>query len=144
MSGPSRRHSPSSSRSTKVMQWGLPTDAAVRVDREGRLLRTAVVPEILREDAEPIPGLLRLAAVRVEDAQSEIGALRGNEQEDAVRADAPVPVAHAADGPGRERSAEILLVDHDIVVAETVALREGDHGRGSSTRRPVAAETYPV
>src|SRR5262249_30479470 len=72
-------------------------DAALRVDGEGRLLRTASLPEILREDPEPVAGLLRLAAVRVEDAQPELGALARYEQQDAVRADAPVPIADSHD-----------------------------------------------
>src|SRR5262249_32803646 len=116
-------------------------EAALRVDREGRLLRAPALPEVLREDSQPVAGLLRLAAVGIEDAQPEVGARRGPEQENAVRADAPVPVADAGDRLGRERRAQVLLVHDDVVVAEPVALGEGDHGRESSMRRPRAAET---
>ena len=119
-------------------------DAALGIDREGRLLRAAVVPEILREDPEPVARLLGLTAVGVEDAQAEIGALRGDEQQDAVRPHAPVPIADPPDRLLGERSAQVFLLDHDVVVAEPVALGEGNHGRDSSTRRPAAADTYPA
>src|SRR5262249_23517249 len=116
-------------------------ETALRIHREGWLLRASALPEVLREDPEPVAGFLRLAAVGVEDAQPEVGARRGHEQENAVRADAPVPVADTRNRFRRERRAQVLLVDDDVVVAEPVTLREGDHGRGSSTRRPLAAET---
>src|SRR5262245_10724403 len=116
-------------------------DAALRVDREGRLLGPAALPEILREDPEPITRLLRFTAVRVEDAQPEVSPRGGNEQEDAVGAHAPVAIADPLDRLLGEWSLEILLLHHDVVVAEAMAFCEGDHGRVSSTRRPLAAET---
>src|SRR6266699_3824783 len=90
-------------------------DAALRVDRERWLLRTAALPEILREDPQAVSRLLRLAAVGIEDAQPEIGALAGDEQQDAVGAHAPVPIADALDRLLGKRSLEVLLLHHDVV-----------------------------
>ena len=103
-----------------------------------------VVPEVLREDPEAVARLLRFAPVGVEDAEAEVGARGGHAQEDPVGTDTPVPVAEATNHRRRERRRQIRLIDHDVVVAEPVALREADHARPSSTRRPVAADTYPA
>src|SRR5262249_43640896 len=104
-------------------------DAALGVDRERGLLRPAVVPEELGEDAQPVTRLLRLAAVRVEDTQAEIGARARHQEQDAIRADAPVPVADPADRLGRKRAWKIALVHDDVVVAEPVSLHERNHDR---------------
>src|SRR5206468_3766891 len=117
-------------------------DAALGLHREGRRLRAPPVPEVLREDPEPVAGLLRLAPVRVEDAEAEVGAQAGHAEEDPVGADPPVPVTDRPDRAGGQRLAQIGLVDDDVVVAEAVALRKRDHARSSSTRRPVPADPY--
>src|SRR4029450_1867129 len=49
-------------------------DATLGIDRERGLLGAAVVPEVLGKDAQAVARLLRLAAVRIEDAQDEVGA----------------------------------------------------------------------
>src|SRR4029450_2306549 len=96
-----------------------------------------VVVEVLGEDAEAVAGLLRLAPVGIEDAEAELRPRpRGHEQQDAVRAHAPVSVADLLDLRAAERRGKIRPVDHDVVVAETVSLRERDH-RGNTTSTPV-------
>src|SRR5256885_6757727 len=57
---------------------------------------------------------------------------RSHAQEDPVGADTPVPVAEATDHRRRERRRQIRLIDHDVVVAEPVALREADQDRKST------------
>ena len=108
---------------------------ALGVHREGGLLGVAVVVEVLGEDAQPVARLLGLAAVRVQDAQPEIRpAPRRGQQQDAVRAHAPVAVADARDLRRGQAGRQIGRVDHDVVVAEPVALREGDHARDDTAR----------
>src|SRR3989475_8370786 len=107
-------------------------------------LRPPKIPEVLREDPEAVARLLRLAAVGVEDAETEVGARAGHEQEDPVGADPPVPVADLLDRAGGQRLVQIPLVADHLAVSEPAALREGDHARPSSTRRPLSPDTYPA
>ena len=105
---------------------------------EHGLLDVAMVPEVLGEDAEPVPGLLRLAPVRIQDAQSEVSARPGRYLEkDPVGAHPPVAVADAHGLPDRQRCGQVISVDDDIVVAETVTLDKGDHASVLSRRRPM-------
>jgi hypothetical protein len=98
--------------------------------REDLALRVPVIPEVLREDAQAIARLLRLAAVRVQDAQPEIRPVPPrHEEQDPVRARAPIAVADPLDLALPDRLREVRLVDHDVVVAEAVALHEWDHER---------------
>ena len=93
--------------------------------REDLALRVAVIPEVLREDAQAIARLLRLAAVRVQDAQPEVRPVpRRHEEQDPVRAGAPVAVADTLDLARADGPRQIRLAHHDVVVAEAVALRE--------------------
>src|SRR5207245_614181 len=100
-------------------------EAAFRLHREGRRLRPPVIPEVLREDPEAVARLLRLAAVGVEDAETEVGARAGHEQEDPVGADPPVPVADLLARAGGQRLVQIRLVDDDVVVAEPATVGVG-------------------
>src|SRR4029077_13053237 len=61
-------------------------------------------------------------------------------QQDAVRAHAPVAIADARDLRRGERGREIGRVDHDVVVAEPVALREGNHA-GEDPPRGAASQS---
>ncbi len=110
--------------------------AALGVHGEDRFIDVAMVPEVLGEDAEPVPGLLRLASVGIQDAESEGSARPGGHlEEDPVGAHAPVAVADAHGLPNRERGRQVVSVDDDIVVAEPVSLDERDHAFALSRRR---------
>src|SRR3989475_4844483 len=104
-------------------------------------LRPPKIPEVLREDPEAVARLLRLAAVGVEDAEAEVGARAGHEQEDPVGADPPVPVADLLDRAGGQRLGAIPLVEGGAVGSEPRAPREEDHARARPPRRSVSAGT---
>ena len=79
-----------------------------------------MVAEELREDARAVSALLGLAAVGIEDAHPEVGAVARRDEEDAVGANAPVAIADETDGLGRDRERDLRGIDHDVVVAEAV------------------------
>src|SRR4051812_6571285 len=106
------------------------------VDREPILCRVPVLAEELREDAEAISALLGLAAVGIEDAQSEVGALRRRNDEDAVGSDAAMAVADELRTLGRQRERKIVRVDDDVVVSKTVRADEARHYVASRSPHP--------
>ena len=80
--------------------------AARRQDVEVRAGRQAAIPQIAGKDAQPVAALLELAPVRVEQAQGERCERLARWKrwpdcdrppQDAIRADAVVPVADAPD-----------------------------------------------
>ena len=99
-------------------------------DQERLLADAALVPEVAREDAQAVAALLRLAAVRVEDAEGEVCPASGesSSMQDAVGADAEVPVADAPDEGGRQAR-------DDRVGARSGRHRSGQRpGRSSRSR----------
>ncbi len=92
--------------------------AALGGHGEGVARSVPVVAQVLGEDAEPIPRLLGLAPVGIQDAQAEVGAVPGRHlQQNAVGSHAPVPIADSRDLPGLERARQVGGVDDDVVVA---------------------------
>src|SRR5262249_17482507 len=104
-------------------------DAALRLDPHRRFPEATALPEVLREDPEPVAGLLGLASVWVEDAEPDVGDARVGPEQDAVRSDAPVAMADPADCRRPEQELELALLHHEVVVAEPVALGESRHGQ---------------
>src|SRR4029450_8053571 len=99
-------------------------DAAWRLDGE-RVARDApLVGQPAREDAHAVAALLRLAAVGIPDARARGGARRAGQRQDAVAADAAMPVAQAHDGVGVEAEGQGARIDDDVVVAERMSLDE--------------------
>src|SRR5262249_15109204 len=88
---------------------GLDLDSSVR--------RHAMVIDILGQTPNAVAAHLRLAAVSIEHAHTEIRAGRGQNENQAVRADAKMPVA---DRPcHRRRVVDLLLeaIDIDVVIS---------------------------
>jgi hypothetical protein len=79
-----------------------------------------VVAEELREDARAVAALLRLAAVRVEDAHAEVRAVGWRHEQNSVRTDATMAVADETDGLRRDLERDLRRIDHDVVVAEAM------------------------
>src|SRR5262249_17869105 len=102
--------------------------AALRLDPHRRLLETAALPQVLREDAKPVAGLLGLAPVRVEDAEPDVGNARAGPEQDPVRADAPVAMADPANRRRPERKSDVALLHDEVVIAKPVSLGEPCHG----------------
>ena len=93
--------------------------------------RQAVVVDELGDAADAVAAHLRLAAVGVEHAHLRVGDLGGADEDEAVAADAEVPVADAPGelgGVGGRRLAD--AIDVDVVVADAVHLVES-HGPDS-------------
>src|SRR4029077_1967493 len=100
-----------------------PHDAARGLDRERGAGDVAVIVEPLREDAQPVTRLLRLAAVGIEDAHAGVRAIARHVHEHTVPTHAAMPIAEAARTVGVEDAARKVSGAHDeVVVAEPVAL----------------------
>jgi hypothetical protein len=108
---------------------------ALGVHRERVALGVTVVAQPLGKDAQPVARLLGLAAVRIEDAQAEIGASGGHQHQDAIGADTPVPVTDANDRGFREVERQVVAAQDDVVVAEPVALGERDRRHARRAQR---------
>ncbi len=81
--------------------------------------------QLASDHTHAVAAHLRLGTVRVEDLQSET-VLAGTraDDEDAVGSDTDVAVAKQAHTPGREVEGDLLTVEDDVVVPETLPLRE--------------------
>src|SRR5262249_15224770 len=88
------------------------------------LLRLARRMEIAREDAEPIAGFFRFAAVRVEDPQPEIRFFGGDECKNPVTAQSPITITEECDVLRCEFETEFFRIQDDVVVAQAVAAKE--------------------
>src|SRR3989442_1204577 len=114
------------SRYTIPARWHAATtaqldDPEARPHAEGIPDGVTVVAQELREDADPVSALLRLGAVRIEDAHAKVGnAVRRGEGDDPVGAHATVAVADEARRVGGEREREPGRIDDDVIVAERV------------------------
>ena len=99
--------------------------SARRLHREDVARHATLLGEPAGEDAEAVAALLGFAAVGIEDAEARVGVRRGDQGEDSVAADAAMAVAEGTDGAGGEGEREGRGVDHQVVVAEPVALAKG-------------------
>ncbi len=89
------------------------------------------------EDAQAVAALFCFAAVRVEDFQGVFGLLRGQgTEEDAIRADAEMPVADRADAIGGQGLFAVLGFDDEVIVSEGVILVELHAGAGRYRSAP--------
>ena len=88
-----------------------------------------LIPEVAGKDAESIAALFGFAAVGIEDPEAEgsLGAGEGAEQ-DAIAAGAEIAMANDADLIDGKRVESIGGIDDEVIVAESVVLREL-HGR---------------
>ena len=96
--------------------------------REGLVADPTPVPEVAREDPQAVAALLGLRAVGVEDAHGEAAIRRRALDQDAVGADAQMPVAERA----RHGAGDLgpVRLQHEVVVAEGLVLVEA-HRLGS-------------
>ena len=95
------------------------------LDGDAVLPRQAVVVEVLGHAPDAVAAHLALGAVGIEHPHPGVGPFRGHDEDQAVGADAEVPVADGhrqAGGIGRGRLPEGL--DVDVVVADPVHLGE--------------------
>ena len=113
------------------------------LDGEPVLRRVSVVDEVLGEDPEPVAALLGLAAVGVVDLQPEVAPVRRDVEEHAVGADPEVPVADEADDGLEVAPGQVVPLDDDVVVAETVALDEAHRADPPLARIPGGGEPRP-
>jgi hypothetical protein len=99
--------------------------SARRLHREDVARHATLLREPAGEDAKAVAALLGFAAVGIEDAEARVGVRRGDQRQDSVAADAAMAVAEGTDGAGGEAEGEGRGVDHQVVVAEPVALAKG-------------------
>jgi len=106
---------------------------AVAVNLRGDLARPDADPDCIlaapaREpacgDARSVSRQLGGRAIRVPDHDLGLGAVRGDDLEDPVRADAEVVVADAPDVIGRQGDGQLCPLNEQVVVAETVPFRQ--------------------
>jgi hypothetical protein len=111
-----------------------PSGDLARPDPDAHPLLPAPPCEPARRDPRSVPGELGRRAVRVPDHDLGLGAVRGDDFEDPVRADAEVVVADAPDPLRRQRNVQLRPFHEQVIVPETVPFRES-HPRG----RPAGA-----
>ena len=99
-------------------------DPAERLDLEALRRHVPLLEQILGEDAQPVAALFGLAAVGIEDADRRHIAVEDRPVEDAVGADAEVPVADQPDVRLTHLDVPHVRVDHDIVISQSVILLE--------------------
>ena len=99
-------------------------ETTLRFDRECAFFSFAGGMQVAGENAEPVAGFLGFAAIRIVNAETEIGLLGRNQREDAVAAEPPMAVANAANSSGGEREAELLGVHDHIVVPESMPAKK--------------------
>ena len=107
--------------------------ARQRLHGEALFPHQAAVVQELAQAAYAVAAHLRLAAVGVDDAHADVGHLRGQRQDQTVRADAEVAVAQ----PRRQRLRRVhrltKAVHYDKIIAKAVHL-----GKLHAHRRPSA------
>ena len=81
--------------------------------------------EVASKDPQAVAGLLRFTAIGIVDPHTEIRLARWRQGEDAVRAGPPVSVADGSDVFRCQAEIEVVGVEGDIVVAQTVPLEKG-------------------
>ena len=92
-------------------------NAAERVNRELSFLRVAVVVQEFGKNAQTVAGFFRFAAIRIQDAHSEIRAGIFGDNEDAIAADAGIAMANNPGAFGRQLKRRV----HDeVIVTESV------------------------
>jgi len=87
----------------------------------------ASLEQMAGEDAQAVAAFLRLAAVRVENAQAEGGRIFGHRQraeQEAIGPDAVAAIAEGTDGLGRWIEGRARGIDHEVVVSERMELGE--------------------
>src|SRR4051812_1848608 len=95
-----------------------------RPDQDAPLVGAGAAGEPACGDPRAVAGELRDRAVRVPDHDLGRVAVRRDDFQNPVRADAEVVVADALDRLRRQRSVELGLLDEQVVVAEPVPLGE--------------------
>ena len=99
--------------------------AALSLDGELFVFDQLPVPEITREDAQPIAALFRLAAVRIENAQRKPRLIRRQRpQQNPVRSDAKVPMTNHFDLRRCWRRRAIFGINHQVIVPQRVILEK--------------------
>ena len=93
------------------------------------LASQAVVVDVLGDATDAVAAHLRLGAVGIEHLHPGVGRLGGEDEDQAVAADAEVAIAHAAGEFGRVGWGGLgEAIDVDVVVSGPVHLGEA-HGR---------------
>ena len=95
-----------------------------RADDDPHLVRAAATGEPAGGDPRAVARQLGDRAVRVPDHDLGRVAVRGDDLEDPVRADAEVVVADPLHPLGRQRDRQLGALDEQVVVAEAMPLRE--------------------
>jgi hypothetical protein len=101
-----------------------PLEAGKRIHREFGGTPIAILKHELAETANAVSAHLRFGTVRVEHAHSKISRRGGQNQKDAIRADAEMAIAHAAGEIGPVMIANLGGNEHDKVIAEAMHLGE--------------------
>ena len=99
-------------------------EAAEGIDGEAPAACPSGRVQVTPQDAQPVPGLLRFAAVGVVYSDAEVRLAGVGEGEDSVASQTPVAVAKRPDCGRRELEIEIARVEGDVVVSESVPLEE--------------------
>src|SRR5439155_12709079 len=97
------------------------------------------VPEIARENPQPIAALLRLGSVRIKDPQRESRLFGGQRPpENAIGADAKIAMADPFYFLWGQRAWKILWIDDQIIIAQSVVFAELHYGGESAKSAPVS------
>jgi hypothetical protein len=104
-------------------------DSAAGFDGHGVVLGEAVVVGVLGDAADAVAAHLALAAIGVEHAHADIGVVGGEDEDEAIGADAGVAVGDEAGDLAGVGESFLEVVDIDIVVADAVHFGES-HGVG--------------
>ena len=101
------------------------------LDAEGLVADPAAVPGVAGGAADGIAAHFGFAAIGIKNAHGEIGALGGKEQDQAIAADAEVPVADTAGEQVGVGDGLAAAIDEDVIVAAALHFEKTEHGVAS-------------
>ena len=101
------------------------------LDAEGLVAGPATVPGVAGGAPDGVAAHFGLAAIGIKNAHGEIGALGGKEQDQAIAADAEVPVADTAGEQMGVGDGLAAAIDEDVIVAAALHFEKTEHGVAS-------------